>query len=122
MGVTRWSRTLVVAGLIVMVIGAIDPLEGSLVILPGTAMVALGAWLGKSRYWKLLCWAFVLVAVGVAALFAVSAVGGFGGRSSLSYWWGILILPFPIGWVLGIIGAIKKLREGATPSAPSNTP
>jgi hypothetical protein len=118
-GVTRWSRTLVVAGLIAMVIGAIDPLEGSLVILPGTAMVALGAWLGKSRYRKLLCWAFALVAVGVAALLAVSAFGGFGGRGSLSYWWGILILPYPIGWVLGIIGAIKKLREGP---APSNTP
>jgi hypothetical protein len=85
-------------------------------------MVALGAWLDKSRYRKLLCWAFVLVAVGVAALFAVSAVGGFGGRSGLSYWWGILILPFPIGWILGIIGAIKKLREGPKPSAPSNTP
>ncbi len=118
-GVTRWSRTLVVAGLIAMVIGAIDPLEGSLVILPGTAMVALGAWLGKSRHRELLCWAFALVAVGVTALLAVSAFGGFGGRNSLSYWWGILILPYPIGWVLGIIGAIKKLREGP---APSSTP
>jgi len=118
-GVARWSRILVVVGFIAMVIGAIDPLEGSLVIFPGTAMVALGAWLGKSRYWKLLCRAFALVAVGVGALFALSAFGGFGGRSSLSYWWGILILPYPIGWVLGIIGAIKKLREGP---APSSTP
>lgn len=33
-----------------MLIGAVDPLEGSLVILLGTSMVALGAVLGKSQH------------------------------------------------------------------------
>jgi len=53
-GATRWSRILVIVGLVAMLIGAIDPLEGSLVILPGTGMVALGALLGNSRHRKLL--------------------------------------------------------------------
>ena len=110
-GIGRWPRILVVVGLIAMVIGAIDPLEGSLIILPGTAMVALGALLGRSQYRKLLCWSFGLVAVGVAALFAVSAFGGIGWKSGLSPWWGIGILPYPIGWIMGVVGAIKRLRE-----------
>jgi hypothetical protein len=102
-----------------MVIGAIDPLEGSLIILPGTGMVALGALLGKSRYRKFLYWSFALVAVGVGALFGVSALGGFGGRSGLSLWWTIVILPYPIGWIMAIVGAIKRLREGSKPSVPT---
>jgi hypothetical protein len=102
-----------------MVIGAIDPLEGSLIILPGTGMVALGALLGKSRYRKFLYWSFALVAVGVGALFGVSALGGFGGRSGLSLWWAIVILPYPIGWIMAIVGAIKRLREGSKPSVPT---
>ena len=39
-GAGRWSRILVVVGLVAMVIGALDPLEGALVILPGTGLVA----------------------------------------------------------------------------------
>jgi hypothetical protein len=31
----------------------------------------------------------------------------------------IVILPYPIGWIMGIVGAIKRLREGSKPSVPS---
>jgi hypothetical protein len=94
-----------------MVIGALDPLEGSLVILPGIGLVALGALLGNSRYRTLLLWSFVLVAVGVGALSGLSALGGFGGNSGRSNWWALAILPYPVGWIMGLIGAIRSLRE-----------
>ena len=111
----RWSRILVIAGLVVMLLGAIDPLEGSLVILPGSVLVTVGALLAGTRYKKLILWSLALVVVGVGALWWLSALGGVGdigdgGRRS--YWWALVLAPFPVGWVMGIVGGILKLREG----------
>jgi hypothetical protein len=106
-----WSRILILVGGVAMLLGAVDPLEGSLLILPGSGMIALGLWVGKAerrllRYWV---WVFILIAVGVGALFGLSAVGGFGGTSGLSMWWGILILPYPAGWLMGVVGGVSAL-------------
>jgi hypothetical protein len=107
----RWSRVPIIAGLILMVIGAIDPLEGSVVILAGSLVAALGAFFGKIRRWKLLVGAFVLIAVGVGVMFAMSARGGIGGSTGRSMWWLLIILPYPAGWVMGLTGAILSLKE-----------
>jgi len=106
-----WSRILKVVGSIAMLLGTLDPLEGSVLILPGSALVALGVYLtGKDHrtvlYWT---WAFILIAVGVAAMFALSAVGGIGGRSGHSMWWGVLILPYPVGWLMALAGGVAGL-------------
>ena len=47
---------------------------------------------------------FILIALGVVALWGLSSGGGFGGDSERSMWWGLLVLPYPIGWSLGIWG------------------
>ena len=107
----QWPRTLVAVGLVAMIVGAVDPLEGSVLTLPGIALVAIGARLGHSRHQALLAWSVVLVAVGVMALLGLSAVGGFGGSTGRSNWWGLLLLPYPIGWVMGLVGAAKRMRE-----------
>ena len=62
--VTRWSPVLIVVGVAGMLIGAIDPLEGSIIILPGSALVALGAFLSKSRHRIVFYWSLILVTVG----------------------------------------------------------
>ena len=112
-GSSRWPRIFGIAGFVCMIIGAIDPLEGSIVILVGAGLAALGAFLGKSRYRRLFYWAFGLTLVGVGAMFGWSAVGGLGGETGRSLWWTLTVLPYPVGWIMGIIGAIKRLREGA---------
>jgi hypothetical protein len=100
-----WSRILIIVGGIAMLVGAIDPMEGSLVILPGSGLVALGTHLGQGerRLITYRVWVFILVTIGVGALWGLSAVGGFGcpGRSN---WWGVLILPYLVGWSMGIWG------------------
>jgi hypothetical protein len=101
-----WSHILIVLGSIGMVVGAIDPMEGSLVILPGSLLVALGTFLGQCERHLIAyrVWVFILVAIGVGAMWGLSMVGGFGGKSGLSMWWGVLILPYLIGWSMGIWG------------------
>ncbi len=94
-----------------MVVGVLDPLEGAFVILPGSGVVAVGGFLGKSRYRGLLGWAFILIAVGVGAMVSMSMLGGIGGRSGRSMWWALFILPYPVGWIMGLVGIILRLIE-----------
>jgi hypothetical protein len=94
------------AGFIAMIVGALDPLEGSVLIVLGSALVALALYLVRAErrlvsYWTTV---FVLIAVGVAAMWGLSAVGGFGGRSGRSLWWGVLLLPYLAGWIMAVWG------------------
>ncbi len=114
----RWSRILVIVGLVAVLVGAIDPLEGSLVILPGAALVTLGAFMAGSRHRRFLTWALALLALGVGALFGLSALGGLGGSTGHSFWWGLVLLPYPAGWIMVLVGAIRCLREGSRDSVP----
>ena len=102
----RWARILAVVGYILMLVGAIDPMEGSLIILPGSGLVAVGALISRDegRHIAHRMWVFLLIAVGVGALWGLSQVGGLGGKSGHSLWWGVLIVPYLVGWSLGIWG------------------
>lgn len=101
-----WSRFFQVLGGIGLLVGAVDPLEGSLIILPGSGLVALGAYLeGKDkRLVRFRIVLFLLIGLGVGALWGLSALGGIGGASGRSWWWGTLILPYLVGWTLSIWG------------------
>lgn len=101
-----WSRVLIAVGSVGMIVGAIDPLEGSLIILPGSLLVMLGSILsqGKRQWITYRVWIFILIAIGVGAMWGLTMAGGFGGTSGHSMWWGVLILPYLIGWSMGIWG------------------
>ncbi|MFO0787818.1 MAG: hypothetical protein U0805_00070 [Pirellulales bacterium] len=112
MKVETWTPfVIVLIGFVGMLLGATDPLEGSLVVLPSCAVVALGAYLGHSRAGRLNCLALAFVAVGVTFLFILSAMGGLGGNTGRSMWWALVLLPYPIGWLLGVAGAVLALVE-----------
>ena len=103
---TRW---LVVVGLVLMVIGIVDPLEGSVVVLGGSILVALGAFRSQNRS-RVPFTAVVLIAFGVGVMLGMSALGGVGGNTDRSVWWVLFCLPYPIGWILGLIGAASEIR------------
>jgi ABC-type iron transport system FetAB permease component len=102
----RLSRFLLIAGYIAMLIGAIDPMEGSLLILPGSALVAMGTFLSSQQRGVIIyrLWSFFLIIIGVAALWVTTMLGGIGGDSEYSMWWALFFLPYPIGWSMGIWG------------------
>lgn len=109
MNATR-ARYLLIAGLVLMVAGALDPMEGSVVILAGSARAAIAAYFGHLPRAGAIELAFVLIAVGVASLFGFSAVGGIGGTSQYSMWWVLTMVPYPIGWIVGLAATISALR------------
>jgi hypothetical protein len=94
-------------GLVGLVVGAIDPLEGSVVILIGSAMVAFGTHLDGSRYRRVAAWGFALVLIGFSVMLTVTAVGGVGGSTGRSPWWATLVTPFAVGWVLGLVAGVR---------------
>jgi hypothetical protein len=107
------ARILFIIGVIAMVGSMLDPLEGSVVILFGSGLVALGTWLGNrgrglSVYWA---WLFGMIAFGVIAMFGMSAIGGLGGKTGRSLWWGLVLLPYPVGWLLGIANLVSRLID-----------
>ena len=107
----RRARSLIILGLAVMVRAALDPLEGSVGVVGSGGLMALGARLRESRHRVYLYCCLAMLATGVAALWILSAFGGFGGTSGRSYAWGLLILPYPIGWLAGLIGGVRAVRE-----------
>lgn len=105
------GRSFAIAGLVVMLIGCLDPLEGSVLILAGAFLEALAGRLGASRLTRQAVLALGLIAIGVAAMFALSAVGGVGGRTGRSAGWGLLVAPYPVGLVLGLVVAVRLVRQ-----------
>ena len=114
---SRWSRALRILGAIAMVVGAVDPLEGSVLVAVGSGLllgseIAKGAERRHVGFWTSV---FILIVVGVTAMFGLSWVGGMGGNSGRSMWCGMLIVPYPLGWLLGVgrlaVEGMRALRD-----------
>ena len=115
----RWLPVMIKTAVIVMILAPLDPIEGSALILPAIALAALAARLGRSEQTLLLNIGLVLAAAGIGALWGFSAIGGFGGTTGLSIWWGLTILPYPIGWAVALVGGIRAWRDGLPKEAPA---
>lgn len=101
-------KVLFIIGIVAIIIGVLDPLEGSAAILAGSFLIASSMYFLKDKYWKLFLVGFILIAFGVFFMFYFSSLGGFGGNSKLSWWLISLIVPYPLGWLLIIILLILK--------------
>ena len=106
-----WSHRMLGVGTAALVLGALDPLEGSLVVVAGAGVAMAAAHLAHLRARRWLDWGVALEVLGVAALWALSAAGGIGGSTGRSSWWALLLLPYPVGWLLSLSGAVRSLRE-----------
>ncbi|WP_156226957.1 hypothetical protein [Corynebacterium comes] len=105
-------RGLAVIGLLGLVIGTLDPLEGSVLIVAGVALITLAAFLGGSRHRSLLAWSLVIIVLAVAGMWISSLYGGFGGDTGRSLWWLVPVLaPYILGWLLAVVGTVRLFRE-----------
>ena len=104
------GRILFTLGVIALIVGAADPLEGAALILIGSGMVAFSTWLNRQAHRILVyrAWLFGMIAFGVSAMFVMSAMGGLGGKTGHSMWWALVLLPYPIGWLLEMANLIAR--------------
>ncbi len=99
----RWLQAGFILGVFLFLLGTLDPLEGSVLILAGSVLLAVVTHLFRDpqhRWYRL---AALLIFAGVLALWILSALGGFGGESDLGYGWTVLILPYPAGWLMLLV-------------------
>ena len=96
------AKVLTIAGGIAMAAGALDPMEGSLLIFPGSGLLALGLWLGDAnrRTVAYKVAAFALLAISFAAVWGFTFVGGTNSASGIS----LMVAPYIVGWNLAIWG------------------
>ena len=111
----KLNQYLHVAGVILLLLGAIDPMEGSILIMIGSLLLALSLYLKQDAQWKFFTITFILIALGVGFLFFFSSLGGFGGASTLSWWWALLILPYPLGWLMEVILLVRRMGKRVNP-------
>ncbi|NUO01862.1 MAG: hypothetical protein HUU01_14755 [Saprospiraceae bacterium] len=105
------SKTMAIIGFVAMLLGAIDPLEGSIVIGMGAGLLALAALFLQHRYRRWLYLSFLLIVLGFAAMLILTWMGGIGGDTGHSLAWGLFVLPYPVGWVMGLVAGVLMFRD-----------
>lgn len=107
----KWMRIIHIIGVILLIVGAVDPLEGSIVIATGILLIIFSAYMTSDRHRKLFLGSGIMIVVGVFFLFYFSFLGGIGGETGLSWWWGLFILPYPAGWLFAVSILIFRLIQ-----------
>lgn len=102
---SKWINTIFIIGIIALILGIADPLEGSVVIAAGSVLIMVSSLLSRGRYRKIFLACTIMIAVGIFSLFYISSLGGYDPISE--WWWNILILPYPTGWLISIIILIR---------------
>lgn len=102
----KWDQALAIPGGLAVLIGGIDPLEGGVVVISGTALLAGAAFVARSDLGVQRARAtnFALAAFGFGAIAMLSRDGGVGGSTGRSLYWVLLGLPLVAGWSLSFWG------------------
>lgn len=110
---SRRERALALVGSVAFVIGTLDPLEGSVLILAGAVLLAIAEGAGRRQESSIVFWSWTvgLLIVGVGALWGLSALGGVGGHTGRSYWWLLVCLPYPLGSLMSLGGVVVRVRR-----------
>lgn len=98
-------RVLRVLAVALLLLGALDPMEGSVLIAAGSILLAIHVHLSNDIRKRLFITASVMIITGVLFLFFFSSLGGFG-KGHLSWWWGLFVLPYPTGWLITVISLL----------------
>ncbi|MEY3405096.1 MAG: hypothetical protein RL161_526 [Bacteroidota bacterium] len=115
METSKKIRLLHITGLLLLILGSLDPMEGSVLIAIAAVLFALRSRLNQEVLQKMFFLTAVACMIGVTAIFTISSFGGLGGEKGISWWWGLFILPYPLAWLTLIYLLIKSHRKRKAP-------
>ncbi len=108
---TKLTRILYYAGVVAMILGAVYPLEGSVLILSGNLLLVISMYITNDRQRKQFLATLIMIAVGVFFIYFTWSLREFGGTSKLIWLWDILILLYPAGWIFAMVMLIIRVRQ-----------
>ena len=103
------SLVLVACGLVAILVGCIDPLEGFPLILAGGLLIVIATHRAVRARFQLALAGLVLAAVGCAGMLVLSALGGVGGTTGLPPIWFVVMAPYPVGALLLLAAGFLSL-------------
>lgn len=89
----------VALGSVAILLGGLDLSNGTYFIVPGSGIIALGAYLGQTPGRRLVYCAFLFVAGSQLAILGVSSL-----FDGVTGWWQFLHLLYAMGWLLDLVG------------------
>lgn len=104
----KWTRITFIVGVVALILGTLDPMEGSVLIAVASVLFAVASHFTADRHRKLFLLFCTLITTGVIYLFAISSIGGFLGDTGRTWVWGLPIAPYPIGWFGTIVLLITR--------------
>ena len=97
------------AGLLLVFLGVLEPLRGSLSVLFGSALIAGVTFKYRDPQHRYYLIAAVLVFIGVATLLIRYYFSGIDVETALLSGWGFLILAYPMGWLFILVLLFVRL-------------
>ena len=98
-----------ITGVVFFLLGTIDPLEGSVLVALGSGILAWVSYLAKEPHFKYYRIAAILIFIGVVCLWVLSAYGGFGGDTGRPDSWALILIPYPVGWLMVLVLLFRRL-------------
>lgn len=106
---TKKHQIAFIVGVVFFLMGTIDPLEGSILVALGAGVLAWVSYLAKEPHFKYYRIAAILIGIGVVLLWVLSSMGGFGGESGRPDSWGLILIPYPVGWLIVLVLLFRRL-------------
>ncbi|MBC2838303.1 hypothetical protein [Robiginitalea sp. SC105] len=111
-------QTAFYAGLFLAMAGVLFPIWGAPLVLGGSALLmATTRRFGDphARWYRV---AFLMICLGVLSLWTRFILSGFDAEAALANGWGMLVLPYPLGWFLILILVFIRLFMRKRPPGP----
>ncbi|MFM9057345.1 MAG: hypothetical protein ACKOQY_11795 [Bacteroidota bacterium] len=93
-------RVLRILAVAMLVLGALDPIRGAVLIAAGSLLLAIQVKISADPRRRLYVTTARMIVVGVFFLYFFSENGSLQ-KAQLSAWW-LLMLPYPVGWMITV--------------------